>query len=78
MSIIDCHAHVNSLNEARYQRKDQPLRVPGGNVSIEDLRKISAANGVTAVRAVPSGQVLDCVVAISGIHQSLDIVRKRL
>jgi predicted TIM-barrel fold metal-dependent hydrolase len=52
MLIIDCHAHIYSPDEERYQPKDRPLRVPGGKASIDDLRKMSLANGVTAVRAV--------------------------
>ena len=52
MLIIDCHAHIYSPDEKRYQPKDGPLRVPGGNASIDDLRKTSLAHGVTAVRAV--------------------------
>ena len=52
MLILDCHAHIYSPNEARYPPKDQPLRVPGGHASIDDLRKTSLANGVSGVRAV--------------------------
>ena len=50
--IIDCHAHIYSPDEKRYPPKNQPLRVPGGKGSISDLREISRAHGVTAVRAV--------------------------
>lgn len=52
MLIIDCHAHVYSPDEERYQPTQDPLRVPGGGGSIEDLGRISRANGVAAVRAV--------------------------
>ena len=52
MLIIDCHAHIYSPDEKRYQPKDNPLRVPGGKASIGDLRKTSLANGVKVVRAV--------------------------
>jgi predicted TIM-barrel fold metal-dependent hydrolase len=52
MLIIDCHAHVTSPDEKRYQPKNQPLRPPGGKGSAEDLRRVSRANGVTAVRAI--------------------------
>ena len=52
MLIIDCHAHVYSPDEERYQPTQNPLRVPGGGGSAEDLGKISRANGVAAVRAV--------------------------
>lgn len=52
MLIIDCHAHIYSPDEERYQPIDKPLRVPGGKGSIEDLRRVSSANGVSAVRAV--------------------------
>jgi len=52
MLIIDCHAHIYSPDEDRYQPKDQPLRVPGGRASVDDLRKTTTANGVTAARAV--------------------------
>ena len=38
MLIIDCHAHIYSPDENRYPTVDQPLRVPGGKASIEDLR----------------------------------------
>ncbi len=51
MLIIDCHAHIISPNERRYRPKDRPLR-PGGKSSAEDLRRVSQANGVRAVRAV--------------------------
>lgn len=52
MLIIDCHAHIYSPDEKSYPPKDKPLRVPGGKASIDDLRRTSLANGVTAVRAV--------------------------
>jgi predicted TIM-barrel fold metal-dependent hydrolase len=52
MLIIDCHAHIYSPDEKRYQAKDGPLRPPGGKGSAEDLRRISQANGVRAVRAI--------------------------
>ncbi|MAV35433.1 MAG: hypothetical protein CMJ59_08240 [Planctomycetaceae bacterium] len=52
MQIVDCHAHIYSPDETRYPPTPQPLRVPGGNASIDDLRKLSLAHGVTRVRAV--------------------------
>jgi predicted TIM-barrel fold metal-dependent hydrolase len=52
MVIIDCHAHIYSPDEKRYQPKDKPLRPPGGKGSVEDLRRVSQANGVQAVRAI--------------------------
>ena len=52
MLIIDCHAHVYAPDEERYQPAQNPLRVPGGGGSVQDLGKISRANGVAAVRAV--------------------------
>ena len=52
MLIIDCHAHIVSPDEKRYQPKDRPLRAPGGKASVEDLRRVSRANGVRAVRAI--------------------------
>jgi predicted TIM-barrel fold metal-dependent hydrolase len=52
MLIIDCHAHIQSPDEKRYQPKDRPLRPPGGRASVEDLRRVSQANGVQAVRAI--------------------------
>lgn len=52
MLIIDCHAHIYSPDEKRYQPKDRPLRPPGGAGSTEDLRRLSQANGVQAVRAI--------------------------
>lgn len=59
MQIIDCHAHIYADDEKRYPPKAKPLRVPGGNASVEDLRKISLANGVTAVRAVQTVSFYD-------------------
>ncbi|MFP6768867.1 MAG: amidohydrolase family protein [Planctomycetaceae bacterium] len=52
MRIIDCHAHIYSPDEKKYPPVAKPLRVPGGKGSIRDLRQISLAKGVTAVRAV--------------------------
>jgi L-fuconolactonase len=52
MLVIDCHAHIYSPDEKRYQPKDKPLRVPGNKGSVADLRKESLAAGVTAVRAI--------------------------
>ena len=52
MLIIDCHAHIYSPDEKRYQPKDKPLRPPGGKASVEDLRRVSQANGVRAARAI--------------------------
>lgn len=52
MLIIDCHAHIYSADEKRYQPRDKPLRPPGGRGSVEDLRRVSQANGVQAVRAI--------------------------
>ncbi len=53
MLIIDCHAHILSPDEKRYQPKMKPLRPPGGpHSSIEDLRRTSQAAGVKAVRAI--------------------------
>ena len=52
MQIIDCHAHIYSPDETRYPTTEKPLRVPGGNASLEDLRKLSLAHAVTAVRPV--------------------------
>ncbi len=52
MLIIDCHAHVYAPDEERYQPAQNPLRVPGGGGAVQDLGKISRANGVAAVRAV--------------------------
>ena len=52
MRIIDCHAHIYSPDEKKYPPVAKPLRVPGGKGSIKDLRQISRAKGVSAVRAV--------------------------
>jgi L-fuconolactonase len=52
MLILDCHAHIVSPDEKRYQPKDKPLRPPGGRASVEDLRRVSQAAGVRAVRAI--------------------------
>jgi predicted TIM-barrel fold metal-dependent hydrolase len=52
MLVIDCHAHILSGDEKRYPPKDRPLRPPGGQASLEDLHRVSQANGVQAVRAI--------------------------
>ena len=52
MMVIDCHAHVYSQDVKRYPAKQDPLRPPPGKGSVEDLRRESRANGVTAVRAI--------------------------
>lgn len=52
MLIIDCHAHITANDEERYPPTEKPLRVPDGKGSLEDLRRTSLANGVSAVRAV--------------------------
>jgi predicted TIM-barrel fold metal-dependent hydrolase len=52
MLIIDVHAHICSPDERRYQPKSKPLRVPGNRGSVEDLRAVMRANGVSAVRAI--------------------------
>ncbi len=59
MRIIDCHAHIYAPDETRYPPKVNPLRVPGGGGSIEDLRRTSLAHGVTAVRAVQTASFYD-------------------
>lgn len=50
--FIDCHAHIYGPDETRYPPKQNPLRPPGNGGSIDDLRRISLAHGVSAVRAV--------------------------
>ena len=40
MLVIDCHAHIYSPDEERYPPVAQPLRVPGGGGSIQDLRAV--------------------------------------
>ena len=52
MLIIDCHAHITSPDEQRYPLKENPRLIPDGKSSIEDLREVSLANGVAAVRAI--------------------------
>lgn len=52
MLIIDCHAHVTSANEERYPLKPDPRPIPDGKGAIEDLREVTAVNGVAAVRAI--------------------------
>ena len=52
MLIIDCHAHVTSPDEQRYPLKADPRPIPDGKGAIEDLREVTAANGVAAVRAI--------------------------
>ena len=59
MLIIDCHAHIYSPDEQRYPPKQNPLRVPGGRASIDDLQKTSRDNGVSAVRAVQTVSFYD-------------------
>jgi len=49
MLVIDTHAHIYSPDEKRYPPIEKPLRPPGGKGSIEDLKKESQANGVSAV-----------------------------
>jgi predicted TIM-barrel fold metal-dependent hydrolase len=50
--IIDCHAHIMSHDEKRYQPKYDAVRPPHGKASVEDLRRVSQAAGVRAVRAI--------------------------
>ena len=57
--IIDCHAHITSPDEERYPPKEHPLRAPDGKGSLEDLRVVSRANGVQAVRAVQTVSFYD-------------------
>lgn len=52
MLIIDCHAHIESHDEKRYQPKFNAPHPPGVNAAVEDLRRVSQAAGVSAVRAV--------------------------
>ena len=52
MLIIDCHAHITSPDGQRYPLKENPRLIPDGKGSIDDLREVMLANGVTAVRAV--------------------------
>lgn len=52
MLIIDCHAHIYSQDEKKYPVREKPLRPPPGTGSAEDLRKVSLAHGVSAVRAI--------------------------
>ena len=59
MLIIDCHAHITSPDETRYPPKPNPLRVPDGTGSIEDLRRTSLANGVKFVRPVQTVSFYD-------------------
>jgi predicted TIM-barrel fold metal-dependent hydrolase len=49
MLIIDTHAHIYSPDERKYPPIDNPLRVPGGKGSLEDLRRESSQNGVKGV-----------------------------
>jgi L-fuconolactonase len=46
MLIVDTHAHIYSPDEAKYPPIDKPLRPPGGQASVEDLRAVCRANGV--------------------------------
>jgi len=59
MLIIDCHAHITSADEVRYPPRENPMRVPDGKGALEDLRQVSQANGVQAVRAVQTVSFYD-------------------
>ena len=52
MLVIDCHAHIYSPDERRYPPREAPMRPPEGEGSVEHLRSVSLANGVSCVRAV--------------------------
>ncbi|MDX1982304.1 MAG: amidohydrolase family protein [Bryobacteraceae bacterium] len=47
MLIIDTHAHIYSSDDRRYPPIPKPLRPPGGNAAVEDLKKTCDVNGVT-------------------------------
>ena len=48
MLIVDTHAHIYSDDEKKYPPIDKPLRPPGGNATVEDLRKTCRENAVVA------------------------------
>ena len=52
MLVIDCHAHIYSFDEKRYPPRENPFRPPNGVGSVEHLRQVSQAAGVSAVRAI--------------------------
>jgi len=52
MLITDTHAHIYSLDEARYPMIDEPLRPPAGSGTIDHLRREMAAVGVGRVVAI--------------------------
>lgn len=52
MQITDTHAHIYSLDEARYPMIEDPLRPPPGTGTIEHLRREMAATGVERVVAI--------------------------
>ncbi len=58
MLILDTHAHIYSRDEKRYPTIDKPLRPPGGKGSLEDLRRETNENGVTAA----------CIVQVSSFY----------
>ena len=49
MRITDTHAHIYSLNEARYPMVDRPLRPPAGTGTVAHLQAEMAAHGVQRV-----------------------------
>src|SRR6266481_6355755 len=50
--MIDCHAHIYSLDEKRYPPRANPFRPPKWVGSVEHLHHVSQAAGVSAVRAI--------------------------
>jgi predicted TIM-barrel fold metal-dependent hydrolase len=50
--IVDTHAHIYAPDERRYPPIPEPRRPPDGTGSLDRLREVSRANGVTAVCAI--------------------------
>ena len=51
-SPIDSHAHIYAPDEKRYPPIEKPLRPPAGKGSLEELRRVTRANGVVAACAI--------------------------
>lgn len=50
--VVDTHAHIYSPDERRYPPIEKPLRPPAGKGSLEELRRVTRANGVASVCAI--------------------------
>lgn len=50
--IVDTHAHIYSPDETKYPPIPKPNRPPGGNASVDDLRRTARAHGVERACAI--------------------------